>query len=59
MSRFHLLDRMLAHDDNFRDFFTTLTGGSASHDHLSGTHWGHVHHHGGVTGHMPPIRRLS
>jgi hypothetical protein len=54
MSRFHLLDRMLAHDDNFRDFFTTLTGGSSSHDPLSGTHWGHHHAGDGTQAANPP-----
>jgi hypothetical protein len=43
MSRFQLLDRMLAHDDNFSEFFTTLTGGTSWHDHLNGTSWGDMH----------------
>jgi hypothetical protein len=53
MSRFHLLDRMLARDDNFRDFLATLT------DHHNLTHWGHVHHHCGDDGtqaaNPPPV----
>jgi RTX calcium-binding nonapeptide repeat (4 copies) len=37
MSRFHMLDRMLAHDNHFRDFMTAVTGGTSGHDHLNGT----------------------
>jgi hypothetical protein len=60
MSRFNLLDRMLANDDNFRNFFSTLTEGSSWYDHLNGTHWGHAHHHhhgdgdGGTQAANPP-----
>jgi hypothetical protein len=59
MSRFNLLDRTLAHDDNFRDFFSTLTEGSSWYDHLNGTNWGHAHHHRGGDGtqaaNPPPV----
>ena len=37
MARFHMLDRLLAHDDDFREFFTAVTGGTSGHDHLNGT----------------------
>jgi len=37
MSRYHMLDRVLSHDSNFRDFFVALTGGTSGHDHLNGT----------------------
>jgi len=37
MSRFHMLDRMLAHDNHFREFMTAVTGGTSGHDHLNGT----------------------
>lgn len=37
MSRFHSLDRALAHDDNFREFFTNLTGGTSGLDLLNTT----------------------
>ncbi len=37
MSRFRMLDRLLAHDDDFREFFVNLTGGTSGHDHLNGT----------------------
>lgn len=37
MSRFRMLERLLAHDDDFRDFFVSLTGGTSEHDHLNGT----------------------
>jgi Ca2+-binding RTX toxin-like protein len=37
MSRFRMLDRLLDHDEGFREFFTFLTGGTSGHDHLNGT----------------------
>jgi Ca2+-binding RTX toxin-like protein len=37
MSRFRMLERLLAHDDDFREFFVGLTGGTSGHDHLNGT----------------------
>jgi hypothetical protein len=37
MSRFDSLDRLLAHDDNFRELLTILTGDTSGHDHLNGT----------------------
>jgi hypothetical protein len=55
MSRFHLLDRMLARDDNFRDFLATLTEGTPWHDHHNGTHWSHVHHHHTQASNPPPV----
>jgi hypothetical protein len=30
-----LLERLLAHDDNFRQFFTSLTDGACGHDHTN------------------------
>jgi hypothetical protein len=36
MSQFHSLDRVLAQDDSFREFFTALTGGKAGPDQLNG-----------------------
>jgi Ca2+-binding RTX toxin-like protein len=47
MARFHMLDRLLAHDDDFRDFFTALTGGTSGHDHLNGTERGNMLFAGG------------
>jgi Ca2+-binding RTX toxin-like protein len=37
MARYDMLDRLLAHNNHFRDFFTALTGGTSGHDHLNGT----------------------
>src|SRR5438093_925852 len=47
MSRFRMLDRLLAHDDDFRDFFVGLTGGTSGHDHLNGTSSGNMLFAGG------------
>ncbi len=37
MSRFDSLDRLLAHDDDFRKLFTILAGDTSGRDHLNGT----------------------
>jgi hypothetical protein len=47
MSRFHMLDRMLAHDNHFREFMTAVTGGTSGHDHLNGTASGNMLFAGG------------
>src|SRR5262249_41570071 len=40
MARFRTLEDLLAHNRDFQDFFASLTGGSAGHDHLNGTESG-------------------
>jgi hypothetical protein len=37
MSRFDSLDRLLTHDDNFRELLTILSSDTSRHDHLNGT----------------------
>jgi hypothetical protein len=48
MSRFESLDGLLAHDDNFRQFFTTLIGAASGNDHLNATSTANVPFTGGV-----------
>jgi Ca2+-binding RTX toxin-like protein len=42
MARYGMLDRLLHSDQNFQDFFASMTGGTSGHDHLNGTETGNV-----------------
>ena len=47
MPRFHMLDQLLTHNRGFQDFFASMTGGTAGHDHLNGTARGNMLFAGG------------
>lgn len=47
MPRFHMFDQLLAHNRGFQNFFASMTGGTAGHDHLNGTTSGNMLFAGG------------